>query len=193
MPRMEKSEEESLLRDNPHLQKYIESIQKKMDRPAFFDKVSRDLKGEKYPNIIYLTREVVFIHIFRTKDMEDITYHAVEPILNEREEEKRDKILEIMYERAHLRTNIKTQNELRKAIEEYERLTTFNPDSWERFIIHPEYHYRLAKLYEENADLDKAIREYNKFLTIWKNADKDRPELIDAHKRLTSLKENNVK
>ena len=118
MSRIEKSEEEELLRNNPHLQKYLESIQKKMDRPIFYSKLTGDVKGEKYPNVIYLTKEVVFIHIYRTKDTDKILYHAIEPILNEAEEKKRDELLELMYERAHLRINIKTQNELRKAIEE---------------------------------------------------------------------------
>ncbi len=118
MSRMGENEEEELLRNNPHLKKYLESIQKKMGRPIFYSKLTGDVKGEKYPNVIYLTKEVVFIHIYRTEDMDDILYHAIEPILNEAEEKKRDELLELMYERAHLRINIKTQNELRKAIEE---------------------------------------------------------------------------
>ena len=117
MSRMGENEEEELLRNNPHLKKYLESIQKEMDRPIFYSKLTRDVKEEKYPNVIYLTKEVVFIHIYRTEDMDNILYHAIEPILNEAEEKKRDDLLELMYERAHLRINIKTQNELRKAIE----------------------------------------------------------------------------
>jgi len=50
--------------------------------------------------------------------MEQIEYHAVEPLLNENEKKKREKILEIMYEKAYLKTNIKTQEDLRKAIKE---------------------------------------------------------------------------
>ncbi len=118
MSRIEKSEEEELLRNNPHLKKYLESIQKKMGRPIFYSKLTGDVKEEKDPNVIYLTKEVVFIHIYRNKDTDNILYHAIEPILNEAEEKKRDELLDLMYERAHLRINIKTQNELRKAIEE---------------------------------------------------------------------------
>jgi len=106
MSRIEKSEEEELLRNNPHLQKYLESIQKKMGRPIFYSKLTGDVKGEKYPNVIYLTKEVVFIHIYRTEDMDNILYHAIEPILNEAEEKKRNELLDLMYEKAHLRINI---------------------------------------------------------------------------------------
>ena len=116
MTRMDKEEEEKLIRENPHLKRYLEEAEKKMDRPVFYNKVPRDLRDEKYPNIIYPTKGVVFIHIYRTKDMEQVEYHAVEPMLNDKEKEKCDKILELMYEKAHLKTNIKTQDELRNAI-----------------------------------------------------------------------------
>lgn len=76
-----------------------------------------------------------------------------------------------------------------KAIAEYEQLITFDPDSKERLLIHPKYHYRLAKLYEEKGATQKAITEYEKFLDIWKDADKDLPELIDAKARYSKLSE----
>ena len=49
------------------------------------------------------------------------------------------------------------------------------------------YHYRLAKLYEETEARKLAIMEYQRFLEIWKNADPDLPDLIDARQRLTKL------
>jgi len=78
--------------------------------------------------------------------------------------------------------------ELDKAINEYERLITFDPNSKDRRLIHPKYHYLLAKLYEENGLKEKAIDELEKFIEIWKDADKDLPELIDAKSRLAKLK-----
>ena len=118
MTKMGKAEEEKLLRDNPHLKKYVEEVEKKMGRPTFYSKVPRDVKDEEYPNIIYTTRGLVFIHIFKTKDMERSEYHAITPILSGGKKEKRDRILELIYEKAHLKTNIKTQGELSKAIRE---------------------------------------------------------------------------
>ncbi len=79
--------------------------------------------------------------------------------------------------------------ELDKAIAEYERLTNFDPNSNNRRLIHPKYRYRLAKLYEEKSWSDKAIEQYEKFLEIWKDADEDLEELIDARKQLIKLNE----
>jgi len=119
MAKMGKEEEERLIRENPHLKQYLQKIEKEMDRPVFYSTVPRELKEEKYPNIIYPTKGIVFIHVYRTKDMETKEYHAVEPGLTEVEKEKRDQILELMYEKAPSKTtNIKTQEELRDAIKE---------------------------------------------------------------------------
>lgn len=79
------------------------------------------------------------------------------------------------------------KGELDKAIAEYERLITYNPTSKDRRLINPKYHYKLAKLYEEKGWLGKANDQYEKFLEIWKDADADLPELVDAKKRLSKL------
>ena len=48
-------------------------------------------------------------------------------------------------------------------------------------LIHPLYHYRLAKLYEDKAWTGKAIEHYEKFLDFWKDADPGFPEVDDAY------------
>jgi len=79
--------------------------------------------------------------------------------------------------------------QLDNAISEYERLTTYNPQGKDRYLIHPRYHYRLAVLYEEKGIKDKAIFQYKKFLELWEEADKNLPEPIDAKNRLRKLLE----
>ena len=74
-----------------------------------------------------------------------------------------------------------------KAIAEYERLIEFDPDRKDRCLIHPKYHFRLAKLYEEKGWPGKAIEQYEKFLKFWKDANEDLPDLIDAKSSLKEL------
>ena len=118
MTKIEEEEVKKLIHDNPHLKKYLDEITKKTERPDFYSKVPRDIKGEEYPNLIYTTKGVVFIHMFRSRDMDEVEYFAIEPILKTEEKEKRDIIQESMYEKAHLYKGgfIKTQDDLRKAI-----------------------------------------------------------------------------
>ncbi len=82
----------------------------------------------------------------------------------------------------------KQKGELDNAIAEYERLITFNPNSKERFLIQPKYHYRLAKLYQEKGWKGKAIEHYEKFLELFKEADPGITEVEDSRKRVAELK-----
>ena len=77
--------------------------------------------------------------------------------------------------------------EIDKAIAEYERLIVFDPQREERYLIHPKYYNRLAQLYEQKGLKKKAIEHYEKFLSLWKDADPDIPEVIEAKRRLSKL------
>ena len=79
------------------------------------------------------------------------------------------------------------QGDIDKAIAEYERLTTFDPESRDRRLIPPQYYYRLAKLFEEKGWAGKAIENYEKFLDLWKDADPIFTEVADAKTRLKLL------
>jgi tetratricopeptide (TPR) repeat protein len=80
-------------------------------------------------------------------------------------------------------------NELDKAIDEYKRLVAIGRGSRSRRLVYPKYYYCLAKLFERQADYDEAKKYYEKFISLWKDADPGIAEVEDAKKRLAGLKE----
>jgi tetratricopeptide (TPR) repeat protein len=74
-----------------------------------------------------------------------------------------------------------------EAIREYDRLITFDPAGSDRRLVHPLYHYQLAKLYEEAGQPEKAVAQYRAFLDIWNDSDPFFPEPADAKKRMENL------
>ena len=55
-------------------------------------------------------------------------------------------------------------------------------------MYYPKSFYLLGKIYEEKGDKKLAIKSYEKLLALWKNADADLPELIEAKARLAKLR-----
>ncbi|MBU0496975.1 MAG: type II/IV secretion system ATPase subunit [Candidatus Thermoplasmatota archaeon] len=119
MAKMARDEEEQLLKQHPHLREYIEEFSSKVERPVFYSKVPRDLKENPSPNIIYPTKGVVFIHIYKTKDMDFTKYNSIEPHLTEETENKSDRIMEKILERAPFVGLVKTDQELKDQIHKF--------------------------------------------------------------------------
>jgi len=80
------------------------------------------------------------------------------------------------------------KGDLDKAAAEYEKLITIDPKNQVRYLIHPLYHYRLGRVFEEKGFRDRAAEQYTKFLQYWKDADEKIPEKADARQRLAKLK-----
>lgn len=70
-----------------------------------------------------------------------------------------------------------------EAAAEYRRLLTLNPN-----FAHARY--GLARALDQSGHSEEAAREYERFLEIWRDADDDVPDLIDARKRLAALSTN---
>jgi tetratricopeptide (TPR) repeat protein/predicted Ser/Thr protein kinase len=79
------------------------------------------------------------------------------------------------------------KGDLERAIQEYVRLTTFDPKGKSRRLIHPLYYFRAASLYEQKGNTPKASENYEKFLSLWKDADPGHLEVADARERLKTL------
>ncbi|MFB0564044.1 MAG: hypothetical protein ACETWK_00010 [Candidatus Aminicenantaceae bacterium] len=77
--------------------------------------------------------------------------------------------------------------DLKRAREEYEKITLLTAGRFYYGDIYARSFYPLVKIPEEEGDLTKAIDYYSKFLDLWKDTDPDIHEIEDAKKRLTEL------
>jgi len=118
MPKMKEEEIQELLTKYPHLDKYVKSIEKKFGRPDFYSQLPFEVRDEKNPNIIYPAQGLVFVHIFKTADMDEKEYHPIEPELNEDEQKKHDLLLELIVKKAPQKESVRTDAELKKILQE---------------------------------------------------------------------------
>jgi tetratricopeptide (TPR) repeat protein len=59
------------------------------------------------------------------------------------------------------------------------------------YYYYPRIFYLRGLVHEALNEPEEAVKAYQEFLKIWKNADEDLPELIDAKVRLAKLKSEN--
>jgi tetratricopeptide (TPR) repeat protein len=78
---------------------------------------------------------------------------------------------------------------LKKAQEEYERITRLTTGKLFYGDIYAKSFLMLGKIYEQTGQKAKAIENYEKFLDLWKDADPGIGEVDDARERLAGLKE----
>ena len=80
--------------------------------------------------------------------------------------------------------------DLDMAISKYKEMIDIRTSlGWEAQEYWIKAHYNLGKIYEKKGNYEQAIIYYRDFINIWKDADNDLPELIDARSRLTKLQE----
>jgi serine/threonine protein kinase/tetratricopeptide (TPR) repeat protein len=75
-----------------------------------------------------------------------------------------------------------------KAIEKYKDFLETDVLGYEGQELWILAHYQLGRLYEQKGESAEAVKYYERFLDIWKDADPDLTEFADAQKRLARLK-----
>jgi serine/threonine protein kinase/Flp pilus assembly protein TadD len=79
--------------------------------------------------------------------------------------------------------------EVDNAQEQYEKIVSLTVGRFKFGAIYAKSYYMLGKIYEQKGNTAKAKEHYEKFLTLWKDADPGLPEIEDARKRLAGLQQ----
>ncbi len=79
------------------------------------------------------------------------------------------------------------KGEWAQAIAKYELVIEKKDFGWEAQEYWLTAHYMLGRIYEKKGETAKAIQNYQAFITMWKDADSDLIDLLDAKARLAKL------
>jgi hypothetical protein len=79
------------------------------------------------------------------------------------------------------------RGDLPGAIAAYRRLLALDISQKWTIVVEPRLVLELARLLERSGDRTAARTEYQRFLDLWKRADADRPELIEARQKVAAL------
>ena len=96
MTKMNDKEKNQMIQKHDHLKKYLNIIKKKMAEPVFYSFLPYEAGDDKYPNLIYAGTGTIFVHIYKTSDMDEMEYHAIEPKLDKNEQIKHDQLLNLI-------------------------------------------------------------------------------------------------
>ena len=67
-------------------------------------------------------------------------------------------------------------------------LLTYGPESKWVAPVEPRYVLEVARLEEKSGNRQAALADYQRFLNLWKDADRDLPELVEARRAVARLK-----
>jgi tetratricopeptide (TPR) repeat protein len=82
----------------------------------------------------------------------------------------------------------KARDDLNGAIAIYRGLLSMDPKKKWAAVVEPRYSLEIARLLEKVGDKSAASAEYERFLTLWKNADADLPELAEARRAVARFR-----
>jgi flagellar protein FlaI len=116
MTDMGSKEKDKILKKYPHLDSYIQNFKKKGTEPTMYSTLPMEARNETNPNLIYPGQGSVFIHIYKTPDMDEIQYNSIEPELDENEQIKHDELLKLIVKNAPKKDSVIEDEELKKIL-----------------------------------------------------------------------------
>ena len=115
---------EEVMARNPYLKYYVYDYANKYSMPKFLIELTKDLREEENPNIIYPTEDPIFVHIHKNEKTKVVTYNIVLEDLNKRQQKIYDDILDRIVEISYLSEIPKNEVEVKENfIKLFEKVT----------------------------------------------------------------------
>jgi len=132
-PRFAKGDLNGVMAAYPHVAEWVRDFEMRYgSRPIYYGPLDRDAKKQRPLNLIYITREPIFVHIYEPPADDDgggtVMWFGLEPQLTEEEENIRRELVETLLQEAPTAPSFTTDNEfeniLQQMIERYTILDT---------------------------------------------------------------------
>jgi len=96
----------------------LESITKRIKEPKFYSILPYEAREEEYPNLIYSCQGSIFVHIYKTRDMDEVEYRAIEPELDQNEKIKLNELQRLIVKLVPKKDSVITDEQLKKLLQE---------------------------------------------------------------------------
>ena len=134
-PRFAKGDLNGVMAAYPHVAEWVRDFEMRYgSRPIYYGPLDRDAKKQRPLNLIYVTREPIFVHIYEPPADDDgggtILWFGLEPQLTEEEENIRRELVETLLQEAPTAPSFTTDNEFENILQQMiERYTILDSEA----------------------------------------------------------------
>ncbi len=134
-PRFAKGDLNGVTAAYPHVAEWVRDFEMRYgSRPIYYGPLDRDAKKQRPLNLIYVTREPIFVHIYEPPADDDgggtVMWFGLEPQLTEEEENIRRELVETLLQEAPTAPSFTTDNEFENILQQMiERFTILDSEA----------------------------------------------------------------
>ena len=170
-PRFAKGDLNGVMAAYPHVAEWVRDFEMQYgSRPIYYGPLDRDAKKQRPLNLIYVTREPIFVHIYEPPADDDgggsILWFGLEPQLTEEEENIRRALVETLLQEAPTAPSFTTDNEFENILQQMiERYTIL--DSEARNLVRRQGRmWELVGMDDKRLTVSQAQRERLTYVVI---------------------------
>ncbi|MGA0352750.1 MAG: type II/IV secretion system ATPase subunit [Poseidonia sp.] len=170
-PRFAKGDLNGVMAAYPHVAEWVRDFEMRYgSRPIYYGPLDRDAKKQRPLNLIYVTREPIFVHIYEPPADDEgggsVLWFGLEPQLTEEEENIRRELVETLLQEAPSAPSFTTDNEFENILQQMiERYTIL--DSEARNLVRRQGRmWELVGMDDKRITVTQAQRERLNYVVI---------------------------